>query len=219
MAGRPADIAAAPRRRTGLTVMQDASALSGDDPRRFTWDIVYEHADYKTMAGAYARRRRQARKPASRVVYAVVWLALVALFVMLFQTGRAEVPPFLAGFVVGVLALCLGIWLYNRLILVRSAGKLNALEGKIINTVVDAAGVRSNTDISSARWIWAAFEWVDETDSHYFLWPNAVVVLMIPKRVFRDAEEGRQFAAALKDWTSGTENVRRRALAEAVARR
>lgn len=190
-----------------------------EDDRRFGWDVVYDSADYGTMPGAYARQRRRARKPVNRAFHVVGWLALFSVFVLLFQVGPVETPVFVFGFFAGAFAFWLALWLYNRLIYVRSAGRMNGLEGKIINTVVDAAGVRSNTDTTSTHFTWAGIEWVDETDSHYFLWPNAVVVLILPKRVFRDAEEGRQFAVALKDWTIGTENVRRRAIAEAAARR
>lgn len=195
------------------------SLFPGGDPRRFAWDITLDSADYKAVTAAYARRRRRSRKPVGRAFYVVAWLALVAAIVVFMRVGTVELPPAFIGFVAGAFAAWLALWLHYRLIVMPSIGRLNGLEGKIINTVVDAAGVRSNTDTTSTAFVWAGIEVVDETDTHHFLWPAAAVVLILPKRVFRDVQEGRQFAAALKDWTIGTENDRRRPLAEAASRR
>jgi hypothetical protein len=40
-------------------------------------------------------------------------------------------------------------------------------------------------------------------DTHYFMWPNSLFALVLPKRVLRNADEAARFAQALKGWTGG----------------
>lgn len=173
------------------------------DARLFVWDIVVDSRDYSVMTSAYGRRLRQRRKPLSNAMLALLWIGLAAIAFAFFWTGRVYLQPSVLAFVLGAWTTLLCIWLYNRLIYPRTAGRLNALEGKTINTSFDVAGIRTSTDTTSTSFSWAAIEWVDETDTHFFLWPSSLVVLLLPKRVFRNADEGQQFAEALKDWTGG----------------
>jgi hypothetical protein len=182
----------------------DADPSARDD-RRFEWQVVLDEADYRALAHAYAKRQRQQRSNwrfnwANLVGGALLGVFLVAVFDMFgSDTGMAA----LTGFLVGAFASLAALVVYNRLMMPKMIERLSGATGKTFTAIMDAAAVSSSTDMDSLVFSWAGMKAVDETDTHYFMWPNSLFALVLPKRVLRNADEAARFAQALKGWTGG----------------
>lgn len=178
---------------------------SGRDDRRFEWQVVLDAADYRAMANAYARQRRRERKGQYLTWRGLVaWLALTILIAAVLNLIDSDVSAAaLAGFGAGILALCIALLVYNRLAMPKLIQKLGGTQGKTFSVVIDSTGITSQVDMDTVKFSWAGMKATDETDTHYFMWPNSLYGLVLPKRVLRDADENTRFAEALKDWSGG----------------
>ena len=177
----------------------DASP-SGKDDRRFEWNFELDETDYKALARASLRKQRPRAGPFARLVNVIAWAALSFVFLMLFRNSSIDVLPYMVGFIVGAAAVLAFMWFYHQKFYVNSLARLNGTGGKTFTILIDDGGIRSRIDTASMSFAWTDIELVDETNLHYFVWPNSVYALILPKRVFGDADEARRFAVALKVW-------------------
>lgn len=182
----------------------DADPSARDD-RRFEWQVVLDEADYRAMARAYAKRQQGTRlNNGFGWGKAVIWVALTLILIAVFNVLDSDIAAVaFAGFLAGVFALWVALLLYNRMAMPKMIERLSGTAVKTFDVTMDSAGIVSTRDIDSLRVSWTGIVDVDETETHYFMWPNSLYALVLPKRVLRDADETARFKQALKDWTGG----------------
>lgn len=65
------------------------------------------------------------------------------------------------------------------------------------------AGMVYRTELVETRCKWGFLRRIDETPDYIFLWPNARMGWMVPKRVFASPQEATAFVEFLKEKTVG----------------
>ena len=182
------------------------AGTSAEDGRRFEWKLGLDDADYRALARSAGRMRKRTAKKLSLAAKIAIWLGSALLTVGVLSLGDGRLPgilPFFFGFIAGVFALLVTMWVHSRSLYAKTIARMNQSQDQTFAVVVDKSGILSETGTTSMRFGWPGIEWVDETDAHYIMWPNQIYGLVLPKRVFRDADEGGRFAQALKDWSGG----------------
>ena len=62
---------------------------------------------------------------------------------------------------------------------------------------VDETGITIRDALCETRWKWEAFIKKQENDTYYFLFSNSIEALIVPKRIFKIAEEKSRFEKLL----------------------
>jgi len=62
---------------------------------------------------------------------------------------------------------------------------------------VDETGITIKDALCETRWKWEAFIKKQENDTYYFLFSNSIEALIVPKRIFKIAEEKSRFEKLL----------------------
>jgi hypothetical protein len=63
---------------------------------------------------------------------------------------------------------------------------------------VSSDGVSFKSDVANLKYHWSAFLRLEETPSHFFLYPDKLMAYVIPKRHFANAEEAARFGATVR---------------------
>lgn len=58
---------------------------------------------------------------------------------------------------------------------------------------INDSGINKKNSVLETKYSWQAFNKKEETPAHYFLFTSSVEALIIPKRIFKTAEEKQQF--------------------------
>jgi hypothetical protein len=62
---------------------------------------------------------------------------------------------------------------------------------------IDDSGIYMKDTVSENRWKWEAFIKKQENEAYYFLFTSSIEAIILPKRIFKQAEEKTKFEKLL----------------------
>lgn len=160
---------------------------------RYRWALD----DYVVLSKRYATLTRARR--ASRVIHAIVDVALFAAAVYFWWIGERVLAGYFLALVVFLLLLVFIVapWRRRRSFAHQRLGEFD------IDFHADEDGFVARSELGEARNKWAMVRHVDDLPRHVLLWPNNRMGWMVPKRAFATPEEAAAFVALAKEKTDG----------------